>query len=186
MKFAPIALLLLLSSVAYAATPPTVTIVDPTTNTDGSAIPSSGPGALVSRRIEYGTCSGTAFGTKQGEVVVAEPATTYVFSGLTTPGDYCFQGYALNTYGLESAVSNVVKKTVVAPTPGKATLSMNVFEKQNGKVVLVGKIALKVKCGADAKCQSPFSGAELFNVPRNRVTFTPHKDTGAQTLGVCA
>jgi hypothetical protein len=117
-RFLPL-LLVGAASVAAAATF-TVSWNNATQNTDGTAIPASGPGSIVSTRIEYGTCNGTAFGTKQGEWVVTgsvESAPTPDFA----PGTYCLRNFQRNTYGNESGASNVFQKVVPAPTPKPAT-----------------------------------------------------------------
>ncbi len=180
-------LLLALASPAFAATPPPLaTWTLPTLNTDGSSIPASGPGSLVSVRIEYGSCSGAAFGTKAGEVVVALPTASKSFTNLTAPGVYCFQMYVMNTYNVESDVSNVATKTIAPTKPGTGVLTVtkNVFQKHGGDILFVGTVALKTPCGADAHCKAP-SGAELYYIPRKVVTFT-QRDNGGQALGVCA
>lgn len=111
---------LLLVTAAKAATV-TVTWVNPTANTDESAIPASGAGSLSSARIEYGTCNGTAFGTKAGEVTRLMPATTATLN--LQPGTTCVRVTVTNTYGQESVPSNVVSRVVDPPTPKPPTLS---------------------------------------------------------------
>lgn len=97
-----------------------------TQNTDGSAIPASGAGSLTATRVEWGSCSGTAFGTKAGEVTVPTPATTTTVTGLGV-ATYCFRAFSRNTYGVESAASLVVSKTVPAPTPNPPVLAVPVI-----------------------------------------------------------
>lgn len=87
-----------------------------TQNTDGTAIPASGPTSLASTRVEWGSCSGSNFGTKAGEHTVATPATTYTITGLA-PGTHCFRAYSRTVAGLESAPTNVVSKTVLQAPP---------------------------------------------------------------------
>jgi hypothetical protein len=95
---------------AYAGTA-IVSWTPPTTNTDGSAIPATGPGSLSSIRVEWGTCSGTLFGTKIGEVSTSPSFTSVEVTGLAA-GLHCFRAFAKNTYGQESAASNVASKDV--------------------------------------------------------------------------
>lgn len=104
---------LLVSLAAFAAT---VNWTAPTANTDGSAIPATGPGSIASYRIEYGTCNGTAFGTKAGEIVVNAPALTGN-TPPTAPGTWCYRMYAVNTFGVESDPTNVVSKVIAPPKP---------------------------------------------------------------------
>lgn len=87
-----------------------------TQNTDGTAIPASGPTSLASTRVEWGSCSGSNFGTKAGEQIVAKPATTYTITNLA-PGTYCFRAYSRTVAGVESAPTNVVSKTILQAPP---------------------------------------------------------------------
>lgn len=87
-----------------------------TQNTDGTAIPASGPTSLASTRVEWGSCSGSNFGTKAGEQVVAKPATTYTVTNLSA-GTYCFRAYSRTVAGVESAPTNVVSKAILQAPP---------------------------------------------------------------------
>jgi len=124
-----IAALLFLSLIGSFVSAATVTItwVNPTQNTDNTAIPDTGAGSLQSWRFEYGTClAGGAFGTKVGEFprtrAVGGPSLTTTTNNFD-PGQTCLRGYTTNTYGVESAVSNVVSKTVTPPQPGPIQLA---------------------------------------------------------------
>lgn len=112
-------ILLAASAIAAAATLST-SWTNPTQNTDSSAIPATGPGSIASTRVEYGSCSGTAFGTKSGEVTVQGAATTASIPNLG-PGTWCARAYTTNTYGSESGPSNVASKVIAAPTPNPPT-----------------------------------------------------------------
>jgi hypothetical protein len=117
-------LVALLVSVAHAETV-TASWTNATTNTDSTAIPSSGPGSLVRTVVEYGTRNGSTFGTKAGEVFVAAPATTLSLN-LVVVQEYALRAFHCNTYATTfalgaagcSAASNVVFRTVQPPTPG--------------------------------------------------------------------
>jgi len=88
---------------------------DPTTNVDGTAIPTTGPGSLVSSRVRWGTClAGNLFGEQLGSVTVAAPATSAEVAPLS-PGLYCFSVFSKNTYNVESESSLVVSKLVEEP-----------------------------------------------------------------------
>lgn len=115
---------LLIAGVAGAATV-TVTGTHPTTNTDGSTIDTTGQGALTNRRIEYGTCNGTAFGTKVGEVTrpAGAPGSTFSDTLNLNPGTSCVRVFVANGYGRESDASNVVSKVVQPPTPNPPQLT---------------------------------------------------------------
>ena len=90
----------------------------PVTNTDGSTIPASGAGSITETRVEYGTCTaGGGFGTKSGQVIVGMPATSVEINSFVSGQTVCFRAFARNTYGLESAASNVASKTFDPPTP---------------------------------------------------------------------
>jgi hypothetical protein len=91
-------------------------------NVDGSPIPTSGPGSIVSTKIEYGTCNLTAFGTKLGEFTANYPATSTATPNLG-PGTYCFRAIHTNTYGEVSDPSNVISRTVQAPKPNPPVLT---------------------------------------------------------------
>ena len=90
----------------------------PVTNTDGSTIPLSGDGSITETRVQYGTCaSGGGFGTAQGQVVVAMPATSVEINSFTSGQTVCFRAFVRNTFGIESAASNVASKTFDPPKP---------------------------------------------------------------------
>lgn len=96
-----------------------VTWTPPIQNTDDSPIPATGEGSLSSYRIEYGTCNGTLFGTKAGEVTRAAPASTVTLN--LQPGTVCVRVLVSNTYGVESAPSNVATRVINPPTPKAPT-----------------------------------------------------------------
>lgn len=120
MKMLMVAFLFLFLGVAQA-TDVTVTWTNPTTNTDGSSIPATGPGSLTGTRVEHGTCVGAAFGTANGEVTAAAGATSVVITGLA-PATHCVRAFARNTYGTESAASNVFVKAISPPVPNPPTI----------------------------------------------------------------
>lgn len=96
----------------------TVSWSPPQTNTDGSTIPASGAGSITETRVEYGTCTaGGGFGTKSGQVIVGMPATSVEINSFVSGQTVCFRAFARNTFGIESAASNVASKTFDPPTP---------------------------------------------------------------------
>lgn len=121
---AAILLLLCFVGIASAATV-TYSGTNPTKNTDGTDIPATGAGSLTQLRIEYGTCVGTAFGTKAGEVTRTSPAAGANFTGSLNlqPGTSCLRIFVQNTYGAESDPSNVVTRVVDPPKPMPPTLA---------------------------------------------------------------
>lgn len=124
MKRLTLSLALALAAGCATAATVVVTWTPPTLNTDDTAIPATGPGSLTTYRIEYGTCNGTLFGVKAGEVTRAAPASTVTLN--LQPGTTCVQVFVANTYGNESIPSNVASKVVPAPTPRAPTaVSLN-------------------------------------------------------------
>lgn len=105
-------------SAANAATV-SISIAPPTQNTDNTAIPATGAGSIASYRVEYGTCVGTAFGVRAGEITLTAPTGTVDVG----PGTYCFRAFARNTFGQESAASNVATRVVNPPTPQPPTIT---------------------------------------------------------------
>jgi hypothetical protein len=95
---------------------------NPTQNTDGTSIPASGPGSITGTLVEWGTCAGTAFGTKAGEQFVASPATSVRIDNLA-PATHCVRAFSRNTFGQQSAASNVLARTITAPVPNPPTLT---------------------------------------------------------------
>jgi hypothetical protein len=162
----------LLTRAAHAADV-TVTWTQPVTNTDGSAIPATGAGSIASNRVEWGGCAAGAFGTKAGEKVVSPAASSTTITNLG-PGTWCFQVFARNTYGAESAASNVASKLVPVPVPNPpvvtaATLAYD-LNRWGGVGRLVGTIALGVPCGELVKVAK--GGATWHAIPPETVTLT--------------
>ena len=157
---------------AVFASTATVSWVNSTQNTDGSPIPATGPGSIQSTRIEWGNCVGTAFGTAAGNVVVPASQTSTVISSLG-PAVWCFRGFHVNTYGIDSAPSNVVNKTIVAPTPRPPVLATIVasvydvkFDWREGDYEL-GRVVGTAPLGTP--CTDKFSVGDSYQVPRKAV-----------------
>ena len=106
---------LLLAASSALAGPVPINWANPTKNVDGTTIPATGAGSLVSTKVEWGSCSGTLFNIKAGEQVVAAPATTVTLN--LSPGTYCVRAFSTNTYNDTSASSNVISKTSVSSPP---------------------------------------------------------------------
>jgi len=177
-------LLLLIALLPSLANAITVSWNPPITNTDGSIIPASGDGSLTDSLVEWGTCSGTAFGTKLGEQLVPMPAKSIEFTSFT-PGCYSFRVYAKNTYGSLSLASMVAQKTIIAPTPSPPTLVTIVaqiydYQIKNGKVYLgrqVGTAPLGTACGDMVL-------TNYYYVPVEKVTLT--RKPRSATISKCA
>jgi hypothetical protein len=179
--FAIILLALCITGIAQAATV-TVTWVLPTTNTDGSTIPATGAGSLASVRVEYGTCNGTAFGTKAGEVSRPGNSTTATLN--LQPGTTCVRAFATNTYGIESPASNVASKVVDPPTPNApqlTTIAAAVFEVVPNERTFafdrgrqVGTVKLGLACDEDRTTGADFYALER---PSRAVLTRPPRST---------
>jgi hypothetical protein len=99
----------------------TVSWTNPTTYADGSALVAAD---LASTTVEYGTCNGSAFAIKAGQVIANGAATSAVIVNLT-PGTWCFR--AASTViaakgGGTSTFSNVASKSVAFPNPSPPTI----------------------------------------------------------------
>lgn len=143
-----------------------------TQNTDGTAIPASGPTSLASTRVEWGSCSGSNFGTKAGEQVVAKPAVTYTVTGLA-PGTWCFRAYSRNTYGAESDPTNVVSKVIAPPTPqppGTLTVTVQTVYQVIGTANAFALIPVG-NAPAGTQCDTTQSILGRYVVPRESVTW---------------
>jgi len=101
------ALLAFLSAPALAATA-TVEWDNPTQREDGSLLPLS---ELAFIKVFWGACNADGtLGAVAGQVTVPSPNTLVEIQNIPA-GAYCFAASAVDTEGLESALSNVAKKT---------------------------------------------------------------------------
>jgi hypothetical protein len=107
--------LLALAALPVSAVEVTVEWTNPIKNTDESPIDSTGAYALASTRVEWGSCNGAEFGTKEGDVSVAAPATSTKLQ--LAPGSWCVRAFAINASAAESAASNVTVNNAAMPTP---------------------------------------------------------------------
>ena len=167
-----VAALLIIGATRAFAADVAVTWTQPATNTDGSAIPATGPGSIASNRVEWGTCNGAAFGTKVGERVVSPAATTATVTGLG-PATWCFRAYATNTYAQESAASNAAQRVVNPPVPNPPVVTQATIARlwRHGVQREVGRVALNVPCGT-LKLDGRW--ADWYTVPREAVTLNKY------------
>ena len=143
-----------------------------TANTDGSAIPATGPTSLAATRVEWGTCSGSNFGTASGQQIVATPAVTYTVTGLAA-GVWCFRAYSRTVAGLESAPTVAVTKTILqAPPnpPGNLTVADLVVYQFIGTTDAVTLLAVGT-VPAGTACDPAQSVNGRYAVPRAAVTW---------------
>jgi hypothetical protein len=128
MKFLSVASLLAIAGCSVLHSPPAnagtviVSWDNPTLNTDDTAIAATQgePEALQTWRIEYGTCAGTAFGTKLGEFVRVRAAAGLPLTSATQnlpAGNKCFRVFVANFAARESGASNVSVRDIPAATP---------------------------------------------------------------------
>jgi len=146
----------------------TLNWVNPTQNTDGSALP---PASITATRVEYGTCVGAAFGTKAGEWTQAgNPNTTQ--SPDLPAGTWCFRAYS-KTAAAESLASNVAQKLVplVPNPPGMLTVQQDltawsiVISLDRVAQIPVGTVAVGTVCDTTQRV------GDRYVVPRSAVTF---------------
>jgi len=166
--------LLLLPVSAFAADA-VVNWTHPTQFTDGSAL---AVGNIASTRVEFGSCAGTAFGVKAGEVIVPAPATTATITNLA-PGTHCFRAYTRTVAAvgaLESAATAAVSKVVpfVPPNPPVlstvVTLVWDIQQKRYGWMVArqVGTVPLGTQCSPEKVVLN----RGYYEVPLDKVTLT--------------
>jgi len=160
---------LLLGLLPTVASAVVVSWTNPTTYTDGTSIPS---GVLTGTRVEWGTCAGSAFGTKAGEQTIPQPMVS-VDLGAFAPGTHCFRTYA-RTATAESGPSMVAQKTVAAPIPNPPTLltvSGLAYELNANKLGtrVVGNVELGTACIEPLRALS--NGQKYYQVATSSVTF---------------
>lgn len=95
MRFA----LLITALLAFAAQAGTLefTLKPTTTDVLGKPLPATGPGALTSHRVEYGTCDGAIFGTPIAQTVVPMPKVSGSFPNVPA-GVYCVRAFPSNEF----------------------------------------------------------------------------------------
>jgi hypothetical protein len=121
MRTLTLALLALFLPAAAMAGTANVSWTNPTQFEDGTAL---APADIASTTVEYGSCTGTAFGTKAGQQVATGSASTLVISNLA-PATYCFRAATTVVAakgGGTSTFSNVASKVVPFSNPKPPTL----------------------------------------------------------------
>ncbi len=154
-----------------------------TATLDGTPVTKNTDGSTITVPVTYSVFQGTQGQANKPSIVTGLTTPHFV---VTLPGGttVCFEMTAV-AGGAESVRSNEGCKTIPNPIPNAPVLTVTVtaYERHNNHVILVGKVAVGVACGAPIKATAP-SGADLYSIPRNKVTFT-RKDYGTQTFGVC-
>ena len=153
-----------------------------TKNEDNTVIPINDHGSLAYTTIKYSVCV-------NGDVDLANAKIHYVSATKTSttistqgpPGDYCFRATHTNSFGVESALSNLSIKTVTSSgevrdyTTPQAPQTLVVSDptvytiiKQENKFVLlpVGTVPANTVCIADQKING------YYAVPINVVSWS--------------
>lgn len=185
MRKVAVFLLSALLPVMASAANVTVSWNNPATNTDGSSIPASGDGSLISTRVEYGICNGP-----MTSLTVQQPATSVEVTGLAV-GTWCFRAYAKNTYGQESGPSNIAQKVIQPTTPNPPTIvtvETVAYElNENGREVKlgrnVGSIPLGTVCSGFPLVEK--GGKKYYELPLDVVTLD-RMPKSAVVVGSCA
>lgn len=147
----------------------------PANNTDGTAIPASGAGAISATVIEWGSCSGAAFGERAGGATLPAPAKAYTVTGLGV-GTHCFRAAVTNSFGVQSDWTAAVQKVIAAPKPNPpAFVTVNIVAydvrwQPGGGTKLaraVGTVALGTECGANVITRRGLRS--YYEVPLDRV-----------------
>ena len=181
-----IGLLLIVIAPAVMAADATITWTHPTRNVDGSSIPATGAGSIAATRMQVGTCSGTAFGTLLNEILITGQGTTATFTGLSAGSTVCFRGFSRNTYGQESAVSNIVSRVIPAPVPQppvlSSTINVAVTIDSSYRIKLAGTIPIGTECAGKSKK----AGGVVFHPVEAKHVSLYQGQTGSQFWSVCA
>lgn len=120
-----IALLFVWADARAAKVP--VELVTPTQNTDGTPLTD-----LAKVTIEWGSCSGAAFGTKQAAIDIVTTKTGVQLNSFIYPtglARVCARAYAINSKGVSSDASNVASKDLLPSTGKPVTLGAPVILK---------------------------------------------------------
>lgn len=116
MKKMLLSICLLLACGVVQAAKVEVSWLNPTQNTDGSQLTD-----LAQIRLEWGSCSGSAFGAVQAGLTVSTTQPGAALKAFVYPtglAKVCIRAYAINTAGISSEPSGTVSKTLL-PTTGK-------------------------------------------------------------------
>lgn len=143
-------LLFLLLGSAWAADA-TVGWTHPTAWTDGQPLSAA---QLERTDVEYGSCSGSGFGTVAGQQSAPAPATSTTIPGLAA-GTYCFRARTITRSGAQSAWSAVASKTIPAAVPlppvitvtiSSAAYSLKSFPNGFMHLVRTGDVPVGIPC----------------------------------------
>jgi hypothetical protein len=133
----------------------TINWQNPTQDVTGAPLPTSGSSALKDTRVEVGTCNAdNTFRTKTAELLVNQPTTTAVFTGLATNTKYCFRAFARNNALEVSSSSNIIAKWVptAAPKPPVLSATVNIawFMAPNRRLTPIADVAIGSPCNSQS------------------------------------
>lgn len=160
---------LVFAALAHAGTA-TLDWTPPTTNTDGTAIPTTGPASLAGYKVYYGT-SATAL--TQTLSVTAPPVTVQSL----TPATWYFAVTAYNVAGAESDKSAIASKVILEPPPpvpnppgGLVVTASTAYTLVKGKdrfvLLPVGTVPANTPCNPDQTVNG------YYVVPKSAVTWS--------------
>lgn len=143
----------------------TATWTHPTQYVDNSPLPLAN---IANTRIEWGTCApGGGFATKEGEKLVAAPATTTTVV-ISRFGDTCLRAFTITTLGSVSDPSGVVIRPLSEPKPKPPVLTVSnpvAYELKNGSLRVAGIVPVGTVCGAEL-------ARGYYSVPEDKVART--------------
>jgi len=182
---AALVLLALWASVTWAGDV-TVSIVPAVNYENGQIIPEN---LKAPFSVEWGTCNGTGFGTRLGEVFATSPDVLGFKDPDLADGDFCFRAFTNLTNGLRSRPSNVVMKSFAPinnglPMPPTIITVMTVAYELRGHrersfLVAVGTVGIGTQCLRPWEQNPEFARVRVRDVTFDR----PYR--GGRVYGVC-
>lgn len=109
-----------------------VSLTTPSQNEDGSSLTN-----LAAIVVEWGSCNGNNFGTRQAGMTIAETRTNYRLSTSIYPTGLtkvCVRAFAINTEQVSSVSSNTAWKNLLPGLGQPKVFSFIIEEKQDGEV----------------------------------------------------
>lgn len=166
----------------------TATWTHPTTNTDGSTIPATGPLSIASTRVEYFQCANasSAWPASPTVVSVPAPAATRTVTGLNDGQRYCFRAASVNVAGTVSAYSATASAVVPTTTPNPPVLTVTSTVAYRMRLSVDGYQMLAIGTVPMGTVCSDQTVGEYNVIPRSAVTMSSRFDTMPLTVyGLC-
>lgn len=135
--------------------------------------------------VEAGTCSAGVFSTKEGQVAVAPPLTTWAVTVARQFGDFCVRALTTTTLGTQSPYIGTVKVTKVEPKPMPPLLTASsiAWEMKPNGLRYAGTAPIGTACSG-----SPLyvdDTGSYYAIPRDAVSPLPVKGM-KQIVALCA